>query len=72
MDDAPVNWLPILVRGDVTDWERQFCASLIAQTKRGRRISDKQAKVLTRIRDQYRERTMRDDDLIESSHDAER
>jgi len=71
MDDAPTNWLPILVRGDVTDWERKFCASLIAQTRRGRALSPKQAATLTRIRDEYRARVMRDDEVIESAHDAE-
>ena len=71
MDDAPTNWLPILVRGDVTDWERKFCASLIAQTRQGRALTPKQTAILTWIRDEYRARVMRDDEVIESAHDAE-
>lgn len=71
MTDAPTNWLPILVAGDVTGWERKFCASLIAQTRRGRELSEKQARVLTRIRDDYRDRHMRDDEVMESSRDAQ-
>lgn len=71
MTDDATNWLPILVSGDVTDWERQFCASLIAQTRRGRRLSDKQGRILCRIRDDYRARVMGDDELTESTHDGQ-
>jgi hypothetical protein len=61
MDDD-THWLRIIVRGEVTDWERKFCASLIAQTNRGRKLSDKQAAILRRIRDGFRARY---DDMIE-------
>jgi hypothetical protein len=44
------HYLPILVRsGIVTDWERDFCASLIRQTNRGRTLSEKQEATLARI-----------------------
>lgn len=65
--EAPTQYLPILVRdGGVTDWERKFCASLIAQQRRGRAITPKQAEMLTRIVSQFQERAMRDEEpLIE-------
>jgi len=67
MTDAPTQYLTILVRdGGVTDWERTFCASLIAQQRRGRRITDKQATTLNRIVSAFQARAMRDDpDVIE-------
>lgn len=58
-DDA--HWLPILVRGDVTEWERKFCASLIAQTRRGRRLTDRQANTLGRIKQRFCAEYMRED-----------
>ena len=62
---APVEYLPVLVRsGVVTDWERGFCASLIAQTRRGRRPTEKQAQTLGRIVEKFRRETM-DDGVIE-------
>lgn len=65
MDDI-THWLPILVRGDVSEWERQFCASLITQTRRGRRLTDKQNTILHRIRDEFQRRQI-DGDLIEGA-----
>lgn len=65
--DAPTQYLPILVRdGGVTDWERKFCASLIAQQRRGRALTLKQSESLTRIVSKFQARALRDDeDIIE-------
>jgi hypothetical protein len=72
MTEDCTNWLPVLVRGDVTEWERKFCASLIAQTRKGRNLTDKQHATLKRIRDAFRDRTMREDEpVIESEHDGQ-
>lgn len=69
MDDA-TNWLQVLVRGDVTDWERKFCASLIRQRNAGRMLSPKQAATLAGIRNSFIARNMRDEPVIEAGHDA--
>jgi len=56
---APTQYLPILVRdGGVTDWERGFCASLIARTRKGLRLTDKQVATLQRIVDAFQARSM--------------
>lgn len=63
--DLLVGYMPLCVRADtVTDWERKFCASIIAQTRRGRRPTAKQAATMRRIVDAFRDATMRltDDD----------
>lgn len=66
MTEAPTQYLPILVAdGGVTDWERKFCASLIAQQRRGARITEKQAATLTRIVKAFQARAMGDEPLIE-------
>lgn len=66
MIDAPTNYLPILVRDDgVTEWERKFCASLIARERRGRPITDKQASTLRRIVEGFQRRAMGDGGVIE-------
>jgi hypothetical protein len=67
MSNDDSHWLPILVRGDVTEWERTFCASLIDQTRKGRRLSTKQAAILSRIKAAFFSRTAQHDDapLIE-------
>ena len=61
MTDSPTHWLPILVRGDVTEWERNFCISLLAQVRRGRQLTDKQNGILCRIRDDFQARDTRDE-----------
>lgn len=56
---APTEYLPVLVRdGGVTDWERKFCASLIAQQRRGRAISERQEATLQRIVKAFQARVM--------------
>jgi len=69
MTDAPTQYLPILVRdGGVTDWERKFCASLIAQQRRGRAITPKQAATLQRIVAAFQDRVMREETEIIEAH----
>ncbi len=66
MTTAPTQYLPILVRdGEVTDWERKFCASLIAQERRGGRLTEKQAEILTRIVQAFQRRALTDDKVTE-------
>lgn len=66
MNDAPTEYLPVLVcDGGVTEWERNFCASLIAQQRRGRPLTEKQAATLRRIVDAFQSRAMRDDGVVE-------
>lgn len=56
------HYAEIIVRSSVpTEWERSFCASIIAQKRNGRPISEKQHKVMSRIADKFRDATMRDD-----------
>lgn len=60
------NYLPILVRdGGVTEWERQFCASLIAQQRRGRPLSAKQQATLSRIAEAFKRRSLSGDEVLE-------
>lgn len=66
MTDAPTQYLPILVRdGGVTEWERNFCASLIRQERAGRRLSEKQAVTLRGIVERFQARALRDDQVVE-------
>lgn len=66
MTDAPTQYLPILVRdGGVTEWERNFCASLIRQERAGRRFSEKQAATLRGIVERFQRRAMKDDQVVE-------
>jgi hypothetical protein len=66
MTDAPTNYLPALVRsGTVNDWERKFCASMIARTRKGLRLTDKQAATLRKIVERFRRDMMDDGGVIE-------
>ena len=59
MTTAPTQYLPILVRdGGVTERERKFCASLIAQQRKGRAVTEKQAEWLRGIVERFQERAM--------------
>jgi hypothetical protein len=69
MGDDDTNWLPILVRSNVTEWERNFLASLIAQTRAGRRLSAKQATTLRRIKSDFQAASLREDSIIEGGDD---
>lgn len=53
-EQALLVWPPILVKGDVQPWERRFCASVIAHTRRGKRLTTRQAETLAAIRDRFR------------------
>lgn len=58
-------YMPILVRAtEVSDWERKFCASMIAQSRRGRPPSEKQIGVMRRLVDKFKD-TLRGDALVE-------
>jgi hypothetical protein len=70
--DAPTHMLPVLVRSKLTAKERAFCVSLIVQTRRGRVLSDAQAKWLTDIYRRFMAAAMDDaPELIDGRHDAE-
>lgn len=56
------HYAPIIVQSAVpTDWERKFCASIIAQERKGQALSAKQAIIMDRIVRKFQEATMRDD-----------
>lgn len=62
--DALVRYMPILVKdGDVDEWERKFCASIIRQN-RGSAFSPskKQIGVMRRLVDKFRKRAMAETD----------
>lgn len=58
-----IHYMPIIVRGStVTDWERQFCASVIARSRRsGFAPSEKQITIMRRLVDTFRDATLHDD-----------
>jgi hypothetical protein len=56
------HYAPIIVRSAIpTDWERKFCASIIAADRKGRALTQKQAEVLDRIVAKFQDATMRED-----------
>ena len=60
------HYAPIIVRSSVpTEWERKFCASIIAQERKGQPLSVKQEIVLGRIVRKFQDATMRDDGVTE-------
>lgn len=58
-----LHYMPIIVRGStVNDWERQFCASIIARSRRARFApSQKQISVMRRLVDRFKDDALRDD-----------
>lgn len=56
-----LSYMPIIVRdGEITDWERKFCASMIARNRTGAfRPSPGQLVHLRRIVRAFQDRTMR-------------
>ncbi len=61
--EALCAYLPALVcDGGVSDWERRFCASLIARRRRfpGRPLSPRQVAALRRIVGSFQDRVMRE------------
>lgn len=66
--DRLKHYMPLCVQSSVvTDWERKFCASMIARDRSGNfRPSNKQASVMSRIVDKFQAATMRqNEDVIE-------
>jgi hypothetical protein len=59
--DRLLHWMPIVVTAaDLGEWERKFCASAIARSRRGPwRPSAKQLCVMQRLVREFQERTMR-------------
>jgi hypothetical protein len=64
--DRLLHYMPIVVRSScVTDWERDFCASMISKGRRKAfHPTDKQIGVMRRIVEKFQAETMADD-LIE-------
>lgn len=58
-----IHYMPILVRdGNVSDWERTFCASIIHKSRRaGFQPSEKQIGVMKRLVDTFQERELREE-----------
>jgi hypothetical protein len=61
--DRLLRYMPIIVMdGGVTEWERQFCATMIRRNRSGSfRPSPKQMPILKRIVDSFQKRTMTQD-----------
>ena len=62
-----IGYMPLAVKSSaVTEWERGFCASIIAKTKRRRFTpSAKQIATMRRITEKVRDAYMRDEPLTE-------
>ncbi len=60
-----IHYAPIIVRSSVpTDWERKFLASIIAKTRKGKVLTERQGEVLGKIVDKFKAATMRQDDEV--------
>lgn len=60
------HYASIIVRSSVpTEWERKFCASIIAQERKGKAMTERQQKVMGRIVRKFQDATMRDDGVTE-------
>lgn len=68
-----VAYMPIIVRdGGISDWERNFCASIISQDRKGRTFSEKQIGIMARIVSQFQEREMKMNDDIDVIEEGKR
>ena len=58
-----LHWMPIIIRAEgLTEWERKFCASMVARSRRGRfQPSAKQAAVMARLVREFQESVVVDD-----------
>lgn len=66
MTDDLSHYAPIIVRSSVpTEWERNFCASIIAQGRKGRPLTERQCEVMTRIVRKFQDATMRDEGVVD-------
>jgi hypothetical protein len=61
--DNLLHYMPILVRSSiVTEWERDFCVSMVHRSKKGPFIaSEKQMTIMARIVDKFQRATMAED-----------
>lgn len=66
-----LHYMPIVIRAPgLSDWDRQFCASILGQKRKGfSRWSDKQIATMRRLVDRFRAMAMTDEPLIESGSD---
>lgn len=65
MTDDQTHYAEVIVRSSVpTDWERKFCASIIAQKRKGRPVSEKQHGIMARIVAKFQDAMMRDDGVV--------
>jgi hypothetical protein len=64
---ALLVWPPIIVQASgITEWERKFCASIIARNRSGAfRPSPAQVAVLRRIVGAFRARMLKDERVVE-------
>ncbi len=53
------HYAPIVIRTRITVWERAFLASIIAQQRRGVKLSEKQLATLAPIVRRFQERVLR-------------
>lgn len=53
--DRLLHWMPIILRSfGITEWERTFCASMVAKSKRKRfQPSEKEAAAMRKVVDAY-------------------
>lgn len=64
--DNLLHYVPILIRSDLSDWEREFCISIAGRMKRGTFTpSEKQIDVLRRLVSEFQTATMQDAPIIE-------
>lgn len=66
-----LHYMPIIVRSSgITEWERSFCASIIARSRRSAFTpSDRQRRTMRGIVRAFKERALRDDDVTEAAED---
>ena len=62
-----IGYMPQIVRSaGITDLDRKFCASIIAQSRRGRFTpSPRQIAIMRRLKVAFQDATMRDDPITE-------
>ena len=68
--DRLLGYMPIIIRApDISDWERQFCISIVGRIRRGAFCpTDKQIRVMTRIVDEFQTAVMTDEPIIEQGN----
>ena len=68
--DRLLGYMPIIIRApDISDWERQFCISIVGRIQRGAFCpTDKQIRVMTRIVDAFQSAVMTDEPIVEQGN----